>query len=53
MRDLRLYTYDSGSLRKYGRGKTGVHRHFYNSMEDIEAYVDRLGKAMSIVKFPE
>ena len=42
MRDIRLYTYDSGSLRKYGRGKTGVHRHFYNSMEDIEAYVDRL-----------
>jgi hypothetical protein len=42
MRDLRLYTYDSGSLIKCGRGKTGMHKHFYNSVEDIEAYVDRL-----------
>jgi hypothetical protein len=42
MRDLRLYTYDSGSLIRCGRGKTGMHKHFYNSVEDIEAYIDRL-----------
>jgi hypothetical protein len=42
MRDLRLYTYDSGSLIRCVRGKTGMHKHFYNSVEDIEAYVDRL-----------
>lgn len=41
-RDLRLYTYSSGSLIRCGRGKTGIHKHFYNKIEDIEKYINKI-----------
>lgn len=41
-RDLRLYQLRAGVLFKFGRGKTGLKRHFYNSLEDIKDFLESL-----------
>lgn len=41
-RDLRLYQFRAGVLFKFGRGKTGLKRHFYNSLEDIKDFLESL-----------
>lgn len=41
-RDLRLYQFRAGILFKFGRGRTGLKRHFYNSLEDIKDFLESL-----------
>lgn len=41
-RDLRLYQFRAGVLFKFGRGKTGLKRHFYDSLEDIKDFLESL-----------
>jgi len=40
-RDLRLYYYESGSLRKHGSLKSGIRtKHFFKSEEEIQEVLD-------------
>lgn len=41
-RDLRLYEFKQGILFKFGKGKTGFKRHFYNNLDDIKDFLDSL-----------
>jgi len=38
-RDIRLYEYDNGTLRKTGRGKTGARPHLFDTIEKCEGHI--------------
>lgn len=40
--DIRLYYYDSGTLRKWGRLKTpGNSQHYFNNLDECRDYVNK------------
>ena len=62
MKDLRLYTYESGTLKRVGNSKSDKclrNRHYFTSIEEIESHIDKLtekwlkGKQFVIVEYFE
>jgi len=41
-RDIRLYYYEDGTLRKMGKGKTGINRHIFDSIESCKERILKL-----------
>ena len=41
-RDIRLYEYATGTLRKVGRGKTGNRPHMFESVEKCEEHISNI-----------
>jgi len=41
-RDIRLYAYYFGALRKTGSGKTGIHKHQFDNVDECKARIEVL-----------
>jgi hypothetical protein len=41
-KDIRLYEYVTGTLRKVGKGKTGTRPHIFDSIEKCESHIAHL-----------
>jgi hypothetical protein len=62
MKDLRLYYYESGTLRRVGNSKSDKslrNRHYFTSLEEVENHIEKLterwlkGKQFVIVEYFE
>ena len=42
--DIRLYYFGEGQLYKMGRGKTGIHKHMFNSLKECQDRIVELKK---------
>lgn len=50
-RDIRIYKYSCGTLKKVGSGKTGLNPHFYSNEEFAISRVSYLKKTNPEIQF--